>query len=302
MENISSEEELKALLEEGKISQEEYEQLLEAMRKKPHPPVQQINSAPTKSKAKHGLGIIAFFLMLAGIIATVLGFLLILIGIVPKMGMLLVFLVFAVEVLALILGVFAFSSGWGKAAAICAPCYSFLVLPVVILVVIYFATQSQLTEIQEEPLPAAMVSHKYWPLDSLEGLLTRSNVKLDSNVSADGNGSLKIQSQESGTIRLFETGPMSIQNRLIFYSAKLRSEALEGKAFLEMWCNIPGRGEFFSRGLDQPISGTTEWTSVQTPFRLEAGQIPGNVKLNIVIEGSGTVWIDDIQLLSSPLN
>ena len=103
-------------------------------------------------------------------------------------------------------------------------------------------------------------------------------------------------------IRRFETGPMSIQNRLIFYSAKLRSEGLEGKAFLEMWCNIPGQGEFFSRVLDQPVSGTTEWTTVQTPFRLEAGQMPGNVKLNIVIEGSGTVWIDDIKLFSAPLN
>ena len=300
MENISSEQELKELFEEGKISQEEYEQLLEAMRKKPKPPTQPINSAPTKSKAKHGLGIIAFFLMLAGIIATVLGFVLILIGMVPRMGMLLVLLVFAAEVLALILGIFAFSSGWGKAATICAPCYSFLVLPVVILVVIFVAAQPRVIEVVEEP--QAIVCHKAWPLDSLEGLLTRSNVKLDSNVSADGNGSLKIQSQEAGTIRLFETGPMGIENRMLIYSAKLRSDTLSGKTYLEMWCNIPSRGEFFSRGLDQPISGTTEWTTVQTSFRLEAGQMPGNLKLNVVVEGSGTVWIDDIRLLSSPLN
>ena len=300
MENISSEQELKELFEEGNITEEEYEQLLDAMQKNPQPPAQQINSAPAKSKAKHGLGIIAFFLMLAGIIATVLGFVLILIGMVPRMGMLLVLLVFAVEVLALILGIFAFSSGWGKAATICAPCYSFLVLPVVILVVIFVAAQPRVIEVVEEP--QAIVCHKAWPLDSLEGLLTRSNVKLDSNVSADGNGSLKIQSQEAGTIRLFETGPISVQNRLLFYSAKVRSAELQGKAFLEMWCNIPGKGEFFSRGLDQPISGTTEWTTVQTSFRLEAGQMPGNLKLNVVVEGTGTVWIDDIRLLSSPLN
>ena len=147
-----------------------------------------------------------------------------------------------------------------------------------------------------------MVSHKAYPLDSMEGVLTKINVELDKSVSADGNGSLKIHSQESGTIRLFETGPISIENCLLFYSAKIRSENLEGKAFLEMWCSIAGRGEFFSRGLDQPISGTTEWTTVQTPFRLETGQIPSNLKLNLVIEGLGTVWIDDIRLFSSPLN
>ena len=141
MENISSEQELKKLLDEGNITEEEYAQLLEAMRKEPKPPTQSINSAPTKSKAKYSLGLIAFFLMLTGVIATVLGFVLIFIGMVPRMGMLLVLLVFAVEVLALILGIIAFSSGWGKAATICVPCYSFLVLPVIILVVIFFAMQ-----------------------------------------------------------------------------------------------------------------------------------------------------------------
>lgn len=302
MENISSEEELKALLEEGNISQEEYEQLLDAMQKNPQPPAQQIDSPPAKTKSRHVLGVAAFLLMLSGIAVTVLGFVLIFIGMVPRMGMLLVLLVFAVEVLALILGIIAFSSGWGKAAVICAPCYSFLVLPVIILVVIFFAMQPRLVEVVEAPLPKTMVSHKAYPLDSMEGVLTKTNVELDKSVSADRNGSLKIQSKNDNVIRLFETGPISVQNRLLFYSAKLRTENLQGKAFLEMWCNIPDRGEFFSRSLDQPVSGTTEWTTVQTPFRLEAGQIPGNVKLNIVIEGSGTVWIDDIRLISSPLN
>ena len=74
-----------------------------------------------------------------------------------------------------------------------------------------------------------------------------------------------------------------------------------GKAYLEMWCDIPGKGEFFSRSIERPVT-ETNWTTVQTPFRLEAGQMPANVKLNLAIEGVGTVWIDDIKLLSSPLN
>ena len=302
MENISSEQELKQLLEEGKISEEEYEQLLDAMQNKPESSIQQIDSAIAKNKPKNGLGIIAFILMLAGVIATVMIFVLILIGMVPSFAIRLLLLVCVVEILALILGVIAFSSGWGKATAICAPCYSFLVLPGLILVFIFFAAQRSVTEVTEQPLSSAMVSHGYWPLDSLDDVLTKTDVELDKSISSDGNGSLKIKSQNDDVIRLFETGPMSIKNRMLFFSAKIRSENLQGKAFLEMWCNIAGRGEFFSRGLDQPISGTTEWTTAQTPFRLEGGQMPSNLKLNLIVEGTGTVWIDEIRLMSSPLN
>jgi hypothetical protein len=63
-----------------------------------------------------------------------------------------------------------------------------------------------------------------------------------------------------------------------------------------MWCRFPGRGEFFSRALHAPISGTVEWTTQETPFLLEPGQNPDNIKLNIVLDGTGTVWIDDVVL------
>jgi hypothetical protein len=310
----TSEQELKELLEEGKISEEEYGQLLDAMCKKSEPFVQEIVSVPTQSKPKHGLGLVAFFFMLASFLlipATIL------------VGMVLPILLMC-GIIALILGIIAFSSVWGKITVIFTSIFMFVVLPVSFLAGMFIyrfeaenrqydlnvadtVANSEMSKMQPKVFnnnftTGALISHKYWPLDSLEGVLTKTDVELDKSVSADGNGSLKIVSQDDNVIRLFETGPMSIKNCLLFFSAKMRSENLEGKAFLEMWCNIAGRGEFFSRGIDQPISGTTEWTTVQTPFRLEGGQMPSNLKLNLIVEGSGTVWIDDIRLFSSPLN
>jgi hypothetical protein len=72
-----------------------------------------------------------------------------------------------------------------------------------------------------------------------------------------------------------------------------------------MWCHFPGQGEFFSRGPARALTGltgTTDWTLVETPFVLKQGQKPDNVRLNLVITGKGTVWIDDIRLLRGPLN
>jgi hypothetical protein len=68
-----------------------------------------------------------------------------------------------------------------------------------------------------------------------------------------------------------------------------------------MLCHFPGKGDFFSRGLMTPLSGSTDWTTQETPFFLKGGENPDNIKLNVVIDGKGTVWIDDIQLLKGTL-
>jgi WD40 repeat protein len=67
-----------------------------------------------------------------------------------------------------------------------------------------------------------------------------------------------------------------------------------------MWCRLPGQGEFFSKGFPSAVRGTTDWASCETPFRFENGQTPDLIKLNLVIEGRGTVWIQDIRLQHVP--
>lgn len=133
-----------------------------------------------------------------------------------------------------------------------------------------------------------------YSLGSIEGVLTQDGVVYDAAQSSDGDGSLRIEKE--GSIRLFETGDVPAEKSRLTYSAKLRTQDLDGRAYLEMWCNYPGHGEFFSRALNSPVSGTTDWVSQQTPFILQAGQDCDNVKLNVVVEGSGTVWIDDLRL------
>jgi hypothetical protein len=44
------------------------------------------------------------------------------------------------------------------------------------------------------------------------------------------------------------------------------------------------------------VSGTTDWASYEVPFFLKKSERPDLIKLNVVIEGSGTVWIKDITL------
>ncbi len=150
--------------------------------------------------------------------------------------------------------------------------------------------------------PAQEVAEvRSFPMDSLEGIITQSGVQLDSTISNDGKGSLKITAMEPTVFRLFEINSIDVDNARLIYRAKVRTEGIEGQAYLEMWCRFPGKGEFFSRGLQSPLTGTTNWTTEETPFFLKKGEKPDLVKLNLVINGKGTAWIDDVHLLKGPL-
>jgi hypothetical protein len=142
---------------------------------------------------------------------------------------------------------------------------------------------------------------KEFPVDNLNEIITQSGVGIVKNVSSDGNGSLRIVAKEPTIVRLFEVDDIDVDDARLIYQARVRTKDVEGQVYLEMWCHFPGKGEFFSRGLDSPLTGTINWTTLQISFFLKKGEKPDYVKLNIVINGTGTVWIDDVRLLKAPL-
>ena len=120
-------------------------------------------------------------------------------------------------------------------------------------------------------------------------------------VRVDGDAWL-IEVDARQTVRLFEITDPGVEQCLVAFRARLRTERLIGRAYLEMWCRLPGRGEFFSRGLHQTVKGTTDWVSCEIPFYLRRGQRPDLIKLNVVVEGAGRVRLRDLEVLSTPLH
>ncbi len=163
----------------------------------------------------------------------------------------------------------------------------------------FFVLLTTLVSCRRPPVEDTLL--KSFPLNGLEGIVTRSGVSFDKEISTDGGGSLRIIAREPMTVRLFEVEGLDIENARLIYRARLRTQNVEGQAYLEMWCRLPGRGEFFSRGIKSSLGGTTGWVTEETPFFLKKGQKPDLVKLNLVVKGRGTVWIDDVRLLKAPL-
>jgi len=271
MENIksvTSEEELLHLRNEGKISENEYEQLLEAIRK----PAKLDTGPALKEELKpirtSGLAVASFVFSLVGPL-----------GSLP----------------AIICGHLALRKikkeplmrGYGLGLAGLIIGYVVLVMSLVFFVGIFLPVMLAQAE---------MIELRHFPIDGTEQTLTQAGLQIDKDISSDGNGSIRIEATEPTTIQLFETGDIDIEKAVLVYQAHLRTADVFGFVYLEMWCSFGGKGEFFSKGLANPLTGTTSWTTQEITFRLKRGENPENVKLNLVIEGKGTVWIDDIRL------
>ncbi len=126
-------------------------------------------------------------------------------------------------------------------------------------------------------------------------------IAADAKIKVEGASSLRITTQWPTTVCLGEVAGLDIENAKLIYSAKVKTE-LEGNgtAFLELWAHLEG-GQFFSKGINDPVSRKSDWKTIQTPFMFQKGQKPDKITLNLVINGKGTVWIDDVVLSQAPL-
>ena len=141
----------------------------------------------------------------------------------------------------------------------------------------------------------------HFPLSGA-GVPPSADAVFDPGVSQDGNGSLRVETAEGGRLRLYElddVGP--VEGRLV-YTGFLRSRDLQGMAFLEMWCHPAEGNPAFVRGMSQRVEKTSDWKPTELGFsKPETCSDPSFVELNVVIQGAGTVWIDDLRLWSVPV-
>lgn len=83
---------------------------------------------------------------------------------------------------------------------------------------------------------------KYFPVDSAEGVINRSNVSLNERHTTDGNGSLMVFTVRPTVVRLYEVHDIDVENARLLYQARVSTEGVEGQVYLEMWCHFPGIG------------------------------------------------------------
>ena len=154
---------------------------------------------------------------------------------------------------------------------------------------IFLSTRSQMAE--EPPKPRA---------PKVQKAFTPADPTISKDITLAPDKTWLVNSTQTQVVRLFEVANPGVEDCVVIYRAKIKTEGLQGRAYLEMLCGFPEFGEAFSRGLDKVISGTNDWASYQIPFFLKKGEKPDIIKLNLAVEGVGRVWIRDVELSAVP--
>ncbi len=128
---------------------------------------------------------------------------------------------------------------------------------------------------------------------------------IDEPIARDGvdniEGGWRIETRGKRTFRLFEVPEPGVEQCMVTYRAEMRSENVQKRAYLEMWCRLPGQGEFFSKGFHNALKGDNSWASYEIPFFLKHGQRPNMIKLNVTFEGPGVVEMRNVRLSVTPV-
>jgi len=137
---------------------------------------------------------------------------------------------------------------------------------------------------------------------SLDDLSTLGlKLQADTAVKAEGGGSLRVTTLWPTTVCLGELAGLQIESGRLVYCARVKSDLTAGEAYLELWVQAASGEEFFARGLDNPVQGRTDWRLLTTSFvPKKIGRIR-KATMNLVVNGKGTVWVDDVRLAKESL-
>ena len=282
MEQITSIQELNNLLNEGKITQAQYDELLSAMSNRAEPELS--IAAETQKQIKFSDLAVASFVL--SLMTFIFG---------PFTG-----------IPAIIFGHIARRKikrnqnlkGSGLALAGLIIGYPITAITAFLLFNLLFFEPWSAEESAANNRKFETVEFKHFPIDSMEDVIAQPGLEFDKNISIDGNGSFKIKRVKgsSSEFILFETGPLDIHDTTLVYQAR----GIGDGACIEMYCNIPGRKKSqctasLARGFS---SRQSDWWLFETEIVLLEGEKLQNVILKVSVPDSAdTVWIDDIRLL-----
>jgi hypothetical protein len=147
-----------------------------------------------------------------------------------------------------------------------------------------------------------MIELRRFSANNLDGVLEPSGIAIDREISSDGQGSLRITASGGiQTIRLFEITGLRLQNEQIVFRAQLRAQG-KGKLYSKMMVYQSMAKTYYGRSPGEAFQQQAKWHPIEARHFLTGTDLPDRLELQLIVEeGAGTIWIDDLRLLSGPL-
>src|SRR5262249_49290970 len=112
------------------------------------------------------------------------------------------------------------------------------------------------------------------------------------------DGAWKIVAREKRLTPLFHIPTTDIKKGTLTFRAKMKSTNLPKNAYLRLDVHL-GKEEVV-RSDSKPISGVSDWAAFEWSCGMDENHSPEAVKLKVVFDSRGTVWIKDVELVYVP--
>lgn len=144
--------------------------------------------------------------------------------------------------------------------------------------------------------PAQDAEHRF-DLSSLAPLDASIPVE---QVETPGGLAWRFDVGSSQTFRLIEHANPATGEAIITFRAEMRTEKLEGRAYLELQAAGPD-SVVPSRGYHHAMTASTDWKLVETPLVTPASPPLDKLLLSLVVEGKGAVSLRNLEIVVHPL-
>ena len=136
--------------------------------------------------------------------------------------------------------------------------------------------------------------------DSLDGILTEGVATVDTQNPAEGAGSLKFSVAQPVTLPLFEI-KLPGDGAKFTLTYKMKVKDFSGDAYGQMDVNYANGGKQSLNNYQSAMGATSDWQPRELTYTVQRGQKVSSIVLSLILNGSGTVWIDDVHVIRAPL-
>jgi serine/threonine protein kinase len=117
----------------------------------------------------------------------------------------------------------------------------------------------------------------------------------------EAGGSLRIESVQGAVISVAELKDVkATSGGRIMCNALLKCENAPGGAYLYLLVETNDGTQLASQKPAQMVGGTQSWLPTNSHVDLKPGTQVSRIWVNAVVQGTGTLWVDDIQIFHEP--
>lgn len=136
--------------------------------------------------------------------------------------------------------------------------------------------------------------------DTTDRFLSPEAASLDTSGTAEGTGCFKFVVAEPATHPLFEV-KFPGEGAKFTFQFKMRVSDFLGDAYGLMAVHYASGGKQEIKNYDRALGATSDWVPMELSWTVQKGQKVDSLILSAALNGTGTVWVDDVHLIKTPL-